>query len=90
MGEIEGLVSSLCDHLEATEELPLTDETNRLLDEAQAIAADVDDSDLDYETTQERIDEVVDLLEKVDGTGDEEADEHVAAAHRAAERVLER
>ena len=90
MGEIEGLVSSLHDHLEATEQLPLNDETNRLLDEAQAIAADVDQSNLDYETTQERIGEVRDLLAEVDETGNEEADEHVAAAHRAAERVLER
>lgn len=89
MGEIDGLVSSLHDHLAATEDHPLDAETGRLLGEAQAIAADVDESDLDYETTQERVGEVLGLLGDVETT-DDEVEEHVAAARRAAERVLER
>lgn len=90
MSEIDGLVSSLHDHLEATERRPLTDDANRVLGEAQAIAADVDAADLDYETTQQRVREVLDLLEELEGTGDDEADEHVSAARRAAQRVLDR
>lgn len=90
MGEIDGLVSSLHDHLAATEDQPLEDDVSRLLGEAQAIAADIDESDLDYETTQERVRKVLDLLADIDTTGDDEADEHVAAARRAAERVLQR
>jgi len=90
MGEFEGLVSSLHDHLEATEQHPLNAEANRLLGEAQAIAADAANSELEDEVTRERVEDVLDLLAEVDGTGNPEADEHVAAARRAAERVLER
>jgi len=89
MDRLDGLVSSLHDHLEATEQQPLDETANRLLGEAQAIAADVERSDLDPEVTRTRVKEVLDLLEEVDGTGDEDADEHVDAARRAAERVLE-
>lgn len=86
---LDGLVSSLHDHLAATEEQPLQEEANRLLGEAQALAADAEAADLDAETTKQRVEDVLDLLLEVDGTGHDEADEHVAAARRAAERVLE-
>ncbi len=86
---LDGLVSSLHDHLAATEEQPLEEEANRLLGEAQALAADAETADLDAETTKERVDDILDLLTEVDGTGHEEADKHVAAARRAAERALD-
>jgi len=86
---LEGLVSSIHDHLAATEELSLDEEANRLLGEAQALAADAEAGDLDAETTKERVEEVLDLLGEVDGTGHDEADEHLAAARRAAERALD-
>ena len=90
MSDVDDLLASLHDHLEATEDRPLSEEANRWLGEAQAIAADVDEAALDPETTRERVEEILELLDEVDGTGDEEADKHVAAANRAAERVLER
>ncbi len=90
MSDLDDLLASLHDHLEATEDRPLTDEANRWLGEAQAIAADVDEADLDGDTTRERVDEILDLLDEVDGTGDDEADKHVDAARRAAKRVLDR
>ena len=90
MSDIDDLLASLHDHLEATEERPLDNEANRWLGEAQAIAADVDENELDSETTKERVEEILELLDEVDGTGDDEADKHVAAARRAANRVLDR
>lgn len=89
MDRLDGLVSSLHDHLEATEQQPLEEEANRLLGEAQAIAADVNNNDLDPQTAKARVEEVLELLAEVDGTGDTEADEHVDAARRAGERALE-
>jgi uncharacterized Zn finger protein (UPF0148 family) len=90
MSEIDDLVSSMHEHLEATEEKALTEEANRKLGEAQSIAADIAESNLDQETTTERVETVLELLEAVGSTGDETADEHVDAARRAAERVLDR
>jgi hypothetical protein len=83
------LVSSLHDHLEATEEHPLETEPNRILGEAQAIAEDLTEADLDTERIEERVEQILDLLDELDGTGDETADEHVAAARRAAQRIVE-
>jgi len=90
MDDVDDLLASMHDHLEATEERPLETEANRWLGEAQAIAADIDGANVDQETIRERTEKVLDLLSEVDGTGDEEADEHVAAARRAAQRVLDR
>jgi len=87
MTDREDLLASMHDHLAATEERPLATDANRWLGEAQAIAADLAESDLDDDTVQNRTEKVLDLLAEVEETGDEEADEHVAAARRAAERV---
>jgi len=88
--DIDGLLSSLHDHLEATESRPLDTDANRILGEAQAIAADAASEDIDRETAKERTKQVLELLDEIDGTGDQEADEHVDAARRAAQRVLDR
>jgi hypothetical protein len=90
MSDRDDLVASLHDHLEATEERPLETEANRWLGEAQAIAADVAESNLDDDTVRARTEKVLDLLSEVDDTGDEEANKHVDAARRAAERILDR
>ena len=90
MSDVDDLLASLHDHLEATEERPLDEAANRHLGEAHAIATDVDESDLDPETTRKRVRDVMDLLEEIDETGDDEADKHVDAARRAAQRVLDR
>jgi hypothetical protein len=88
--DVAELVAALEAHLAATEELPLEEDANRWLGEAHAVAGDVHESDLDDETLVERLETVVELLEEVETTGHEDADEHVAAARRAAQRVLDR
>ena len=88
MTDRKELLASLHDHLAATEERPLETDANRWLGEAQAIAADLHESNLDDETVQNRTEKVLDLLAEVDDTGDDEADKHVDAARRAAERIL--
>ena len=90
MDEVDHLLSSLHDHLQATEEMALPEETNHVLGEAQSIAADLATEDVDRETAHERAQAVLALLDEIDGTGDDDADDHVEAARRAAERVLER
>jgi hypothetical protein len=91
MDEIDDLLSSLHDHLEATQEMALPEDANRLLGEAQSIAADLAEGDVDHETAHERTQAVLELLDELDdGTGNDDADDHVEAARRAAERVLER
>jgi hypothetical protein len=89
MDRTDDLVSSLHDHLEATEQHPLETEANRLLGEAQAIAEDLTEADLNEERIEERVEQILDLLDSVDSTGDDTADEHVAAARRAAKRIVE-
>jgi len=89
MSDLDELLASLHDHLEATEELPLEESANRLLGEAEAVAADVADGSASEEVTKERVEKVADLLDEVDSTGHEEGDQHVAAARRAADRILD-
>jgi hypothetical protein len=88
--DVTELLEVLAAHLEATEEMALPEEANRWLGEAHAVAGDAAAADLDPETTVERVETVVELLDEVESTGHEEADAHVAAARRAGERILER
>ena len=88
--DVADLIELLAAHLEATAEMPLNEDANRWLGEAGAIASDVAESDVSAETLTDRVETVMDLLSEVDGTGHDEADQHVAAARRAGERILER
>lgn len=84
------LVDDLHDHLRATGELPVDREANRWLGEAEAVADDVAGADASRTVLRRRVEQVVELLDHVDGTGNPDADAHVAAARDAAERLLER
>lgn len=64
--------------LAATAELPVQRSASRLLGEAEAVADDL--RDCGPAVRRERAAVVVELLEEVDGTGDEAAEEHVATA----------
>lgn len=88
--DVAELLAALDAHLGATEELALEEDANRWLGEAHAVASDLAESDVSDETLVERVETVLELLAEVDGTGDDEADQHVAAAKRAGERILER
>lgn len=72
-------------HLAATAELPVERRAGRVLGEAEAVADDL--RDCEPAVAAERAGIVLDLLEEIDGTGHEEADEHVAAAREAAAEV---
>ena len=77
----------LADHLVATAERPVDARTNAWLGEAEALALDVAESNLDPAVERERAQHVVDLLSNVDATGDDEADRHVEAARDLAEKL---
>jgi hypothetical protein len=82
-------LTALVEHLQATEERPCTARANQWLGEAQAVAEDAAAGDLDAETRAARLGHVRELLAQVDGTGDETADEHVAAATRLVADLLD-
>jgi len=81
-----GTLEALHDHLAATAERPVERTASRWLGEAEAVAADARHIE-DPAVVRERIAEVAKLLSNVDGTGDEAADEHVAAARSLAEEL---
>ena len=81
-------LQDLYDHLAATGERPVERTASRWLGEAEAIAGDVADGDLPPEVQRERLENVEHLLANVEGTGDEAADEHVAAAEAILDEVL--
>jgi hypothetical protein len=89
MSDLDELLASLHDHLEATEELPLDESANRLLGEAEAVAADAAQGNISDDVARERVEKVSELLAEIDDTGHDEGDQHVAAARRAADRILE-
>jgi len=79
----------LADHLVATGERPVDNRTNAWLGEAEALALDIAEADLDPAVERERASHVVDLLSNVESTGDERADDHVAEARRLARRLAD-
>jgi 1,2-phenylacetyl-CoA epoxidase catalytic subunit len=86
--DVAATVAAIHDHLQATEELPLEERANRWLGEAQAVAADIAHGSPSREVVARRADQIVHLLEQVDGTGDERADEHVATARSQARALV--
>lgn len=90
MDEIDDLLSSLHEHLEATAEKSPSEELPNELQDAKAIAGDAATGNLDRGSVHERVEDVKELIADIDDTGDETADEHLDAARRAADRILER
>jgi len=78
----------LHDHLDATAELPVRPAASVWLGEAAAIAADLATSDLPDPVVRERVERVASLLDEVETTENERADEHVDAARQVARRIL--
>lgn len=77
----------LYEELAATAELPVERHASRVLGEAEAVADDLQDCGPDVR--RERASVVVDLLEEIDGTGHEGADERVARARALAAEMAE-
>lgn len=83
-------VRRLHDHLEATAELPVEREAGAYLGEAEAVARDLAERPAEPAVVRERAEHVRDLLAEVEGTGNDEADEHVAAARDLAKELVEK
>lgn len=71
--------------LAATAELPVERSASRILGEAEAVAEDL--RDCEPPVRRERATVVLELLEAVDGTGHEAADEHVETARQIAREL---
>jgi hypothetical protein len=79
----------LHDHLAATAERPVERTASAHLGEAEAVAGDVaNDPSVSPSVVEARVETVGDLLSHVDETGDDEADDHVAAARELVEDIL--
>nr|WP_303650391.1 hypothetical protein [Halalkalicoccus sp. NIPERK01] len=74
--------------LEATEGLPIDPVANRWLGEAQAVAREIR-GDVSPEVRREGATDVVRLLESIEETDDERADERVERALALAERFAQ-
>lgn len=81
-------VRRLHEHLRATAELPVESAASRWIGEAEAVAGDLVGADVDSDVLKRRVGHVADLLANVEGTGDPEADDHVAAARETAAELL--
>ena len=79
---------ALHDHLAATGELPVERTASHYLGEAEAVVADALAPSADEDVVRRRVAQARDLLSEVQQTGDEAADEHVAAARERCERIL--
>ena len=84
----ETTVEGLHRHLEATAERPVESTASRWIGEAEAVAGDLVGEDLDSEVLERRVGHVADLLANVDGTGDPEADDHVATAREITAKLV--
>lgn len=82
----ENAKAELFQCLAATAERPVDRTPSRLLGEAEAVAADLRAID-DPAVVADRAGVIVELLSKVDGTGDAEADAAVARARELAETL---
>lgn len=82
-------VADLLAHLDATAELPVDPRASTWLGEAEAVARDAARDDAPAAVVRSRVSQVRDLLASVDGTDNEEADEHVAAARELADEILD-
>ena len=80
----------LHDHLAATGERPVERTASHYLGEAEAVVADALAADADEAVVQQRVAQAHDLLSEVEGTGDEAADDHVAAARERCAAILDR
>jgi hypothetical protein len=87
--DVRTRLSELAAHLDATAERPMRPDVTHWVAEADAVASDVAGAALPAEVVRERVGHVRDLLANVEETGDEEADEHVAAARELADEVLD-
>jgi len=78
----------LYEQLSATAELPLDRTASRVLGEAEAVADDMRGCDAAVQVDRAAV--VVDLLDELEGTGNEAADPHLEAARSIALGLADR
>lgn len=83
-------VRRLHEHLAAVQERPVERTASRWIGEAEAVAADLVDADVDREVLRTRLSHVEELLDNVDDAGDATAADHVEEAERIAADLLDR
>lgn len=88
--DVDDRVADLHSHLAATGELALDEEVNRWLGEAEAVAADAVGPDVPVAVVEKRVRQVRQLLDHVDDTGNQAANEHLDAARDLISTILER
>lgn len=82
-------LQALHDHLAATGERPVDRTASHYLGEAEAVVADALAPGAGEAVARKRVEQARELLSNVDGTGDDAADEHVAAARTLCGRLLD-
>jgi len=82
-------IRELHDRLDATAELPVRPAASVWLGEAAAVASDLVDADLPHAVVVERVRRVLTLLDEIETTENERADEHVRAAEDIARRIVD-
>ena len=82
-------IEQIHEHLTATQELPVERTASRWIGEAEAIARDLVEAEADSEVVHRRLRHVLELLDNVDETGDEMANEHVTTAMHVARDVVD-
>jgi hypothetical protein len=87
--DLDALLDAIHDHLAATQELPVERAASRWIGEAEAVAQDLAEADLEAAVIEERLGHVDSLLSEVEATGDDAADEHLDRAKELASRALE-
>lgn len=88
--DIHTLVDDLHAHLKATEDLDIDTKANRWIGEAEAVAADIVGNDVPEQVIGKRVAQIEELLRNIDGTENEEANEHIDIALEIAESIEER
>jgi hypothetical protein len=88
--DLQSLVADLHAELEATARLPVETRANQWLGEAEAVVEDAVGEGVPEAAVEKRVEQVRMLLSNVEGTGNDEADEHVAAARELVEEIESR
>lgn len=82
------LAGTLYRELAATEDLPIDPTANRWLGEAQAVAQEIR-GEVSSKVRREGAADIVGLLESIEETDNERADEHVERARELAKRLAQ-
>jgi hypothetical protein len=88
--DLPSLVADLHAHLEATAELPVETRASQWLGEAEAVCEDALGPETPEAVVEKRVEQVRMLLSNVEETGNDAADERVAAARELVAEIESR